>query len=340
MANIKDVAKQTGVSVAVVSRYLNGDATLRIKIETRDRLEKTIKELNYKPSPVARALRSNTMQNIAVLVSDLTNPFFAEVFMGAQEAAHERGYTLTLYNTYDKAEKEKQFIDMVTRGLSDGVILTSAHVEDSVIKEIERCGLKYIMVVRNSKDYKGLYITSDDKKGVRLAVEHLYENGHRRIAHISGPLYASSGITKLEAFRETMMALHLECPPGYVTEATYREESGMEAMKVILSLNKRPTAVMAGNDLIAIGAISAIYEAGLKVPDDISVVGFDDIRVSRYINPAITTVSYNKTFLGYSAARLLINFIENGRMYEEILPVDVFLVKRGSVKRIDIAGEG
>jgi len=306
LPTIKDVAKLSGVSASLVSRYLNNDITLSIKPETKERIIKAVKELNYKPNTIARALRSNTMRNIAVLVSDIANPFFAEVFIGAQEAAHKNEYTLTLYNTGENADKERDFIDMIARGLSDGVLLTSAYIENTTIEAIDRIGLKYILVVRNSKTHNGIFVTSDDKKGIRLAVSHLYENGHRRIAHISGPLHTTCGLTRLEAFRESIVSYGLECPSGYVMESEFNEEAGKKAMKIILSLPNLPTAVVAGNDLIAIGAVSAVHEAGYKVPDNISVVGFDDIDLSAHWEPALTTIRQPKVQIGQFAFRKLL----------------------------------
>ena len=335
LPTIKDVAKLSGVSASLVSRYLNNDITLSIKPETKERIIKAVKELNYKPNTIARALRSNTMRNIAVLVSDIANPFFAEVFIGAQEAAHKNEYTLTLYNTGENADKERDFIDMIARGLSDGVLLTSAYIENTTIEAIERIGLKYILVSRNSKTHNGIFVTSDDNKGIKLAVSHLYENGHRRIAHISGPLHTTCGLTRLEAFRESIVSYGLECPSGYVMESEFNEEAGKKAMKIILSLPNLPTAVVAGNDLIAIGAVSAVHEAGYKVPDNISVVGFDDIKMVRYMTPPLTTISYDKVFLGYSAASLLIDSINSRFTCEKVRVIDVSLIERSSVKRLD-----
>jgi len=332
---MKDVARRSGVSVAAVSRFLSGDPTLSLRQETKDKLSLAVKELNYTPNPVARALRVQTTRNIAVIVSDITNSFFAEVFIGAQDAAHEKGYTLTLYNTGDDSIREKHHVDMAAKALSDGILLTSAHVDKAIIQEIEKYGLKYILVVRNTKGSNGMLITTDDSKGIKLAVSHLFENGHRKIAHISGPLYSTSGITRMEAYREAMVSYGLNCPPGYVVEGQFDALSGKNAMKVILSLPNRPTSIVAGNDLMAIGAISAIHEAGLRVPDDISVIGYDDIMIDQFITPALTTVSYNKTFLGYTAARYLIDSINNVPSDDLVRIIDVTLVERNSVKRIN-----
>jgi len=305
-----------------------------MKQETKDRLLEAVSELNYKPNPAARALRSNKARNIAIMVSDITNSFFAEVFIGAQEAAHERGYTLTLYNTSEDVTKEKSFVEMSAHALSDGILLTSAHVDDSVIQEIEKHCMEYILVVRNSRDHSGMFITTDDKKGIRLAVSYLFELGHRKIAHISGPLYSTAGIARMEAFREMAVSFSLECPPGYIMESQFSASSGKDAMKIILSLPNRPTAIVAGNDLIAIGAISAIYEAGLKVPDDISIVGYDDIMIDRFMAPPLTTISYDKSLLGYTATSMLIDSIDNKAKSDMVELIDVSLTVRDSVQPI------
>ena len=275
------------------------------------------------------------MRNIAVLVSDLANPFHVEVFKGAQKAAHEKGYTLSLFDTEDNTRREKEYIDMIARSLTDGVLLTSAYIDDAIIEEIEKHKMKYILVNRSFRNYSGLLVTIDDVKGIRLAVHHLYDNGHRQIAHISGPLYSSSGINRLGSFRETIRELSLECPPGYVMESTFCSLAGKSAMQNILALSNRPTAIVTGNDLIAIGAISAIHEAGLGVPDDISVVGFDDIWVSGFIVPALTTITCDKRKLGFLATEILIDSIENKTSIEDKTRLlDVQLVERDSVKHL------
>jgi DNA-binding LacI/PurR family transcriptional regulator len=321
------------VNAAIVSRYLNDDPYLSVRQETKDKIKKAVKELDYKPNLVARALRSNTMRNIAVLVSDISNPFFGHLFKGAQKAAHNLGYSLTLYDTEEDTEKEKKYVDMVARSLSDGILLASAYIDDATIREIEKRGLSYILVNRSSRDHSGMFVTVDDAKGIRLAVRHLYDQGHRKIAHITGPLYTTCGINRLGAYREAVMSLGLECPPGYIMESSFLSEAGKGAMENILALPYRPTAIVAGNDLIAIGAMSAIHEAGLKVPEDISVVGFDDIWLSGFTAPALTTVSYDKAELGSRAISLLVDAIENkwsANPRTEV--IDVSLLVRESVK--------
>ena len=309
---------------------------MSVRQETKDKITAAVKELDYKPNLVARGLRSNTMHNIAVLVSDISNPFSTEVFKGAQKAAHEKGYTLTLFDTEDNTQRELEYIDMIARSLSDGVLLTSVYIDDAIIEEIEKSEMKYILVNRSLREQSGMLVTVDDIKGIRLAVRHLYEKGHRRIAHITGPLYTSSGINRLGSFRETMRELGLECPPGYVVESTFHSITGKRAMRNILALPNRPSGIVAGNDLIAIGALSAAYEAGLRVPEDISIVGFDDIWISEVTVPALTTVSCDKKELGYLAANLLIGSIENKLASEDKVNfLDVRLIERGSVSSIN-----
>jgi len=276
------------------------------------------------------------MHNIAVLVSDISNPFFAEVFKGAQKAAHEKGYTLTLFDTEEDAQRELEYIDMIARSLTDGVLLTSVYIDDAIIDEIEKNEMKYILVSRSIRDHSGMLVTVDDVKGISLAVRHLYEKGHRRIAHISGPLYTSAAINRLGSFRETMRELGLDCPPGYVVESTFHSITGKRAMQNILALPNRPTGIVAGNDLIAIGAMSAVYEAGLRIPEDISIVGFDDIWISEVTAPTLTTVSYDKKELGFLATDILIGSIENKLSPEDKINVlDVQLIQRGSVASLN-----
>jgi len=340
LKTIKDVVRLSGVNAAIVSRFLNDDPTLSVRQETKDKIKAAVKELDYKPNLVAKALRSHTMRNIAVLVSDISNPFFSQLYKGAQKAAHDLGYTLTLYDTEEDADKEKKYVDMIARSLSDGILLASVYIDDATIQEIEKRDLRYVLVNRSSRDHSGMFVTVDDAKGVRLAVRYLHEQGHRRIAHITGPLYTTCGINRLSAYRETMMSLVLECPPGYIIESSFRSEAGKRAMENILPLSNRPTAIVSGNDLIAIGAMSAIHEAGLRVPEDISIIGFDDIWLSGFTTPALTTVTYDKAKLGSRAISLLIDNIENKRPVNPGTEVmDVSLLVRESVREWNAAAD-
>lgn len=335
MATIKDVARLAGVNTALVSRVVNEDLTLSIRDETRERIKEAIIKLNYRPNSVARSLRKKVTKTIAVIVADIVNPYYAEIIKGAQKAASEKDFNLILFNTEEDMLQEKKCIDVILDRYIDGVILTSVYIEDETVDLLQKNNIKYVFVHRTSKtsDHH-MCVTTDDIKGIMLSVQHLYDNGHKKIAHLAGLLYTEPGLQRLEGYRKALMKFGLTFRSDYVIEAGFNEKGGYNSMMKLLSLNEPPTAVVAANDLIAIGAMEAIAEKGLKIPEDISVTGFDDIWVSKMINPPLTTVNFNIFDIGYNAAKMLIMKISGETLESENIIMDVELVIRGSTNCI------
>lgn len=330
MATIKDVAKLAGVNPALVSRVVNNDPTLSIRDDTRERIINAISELNYKANSIARSLRMKVSKTIAVIVADISNPYYVEVIKGAQKAASEKGYNLVLFDTEEDAQKERDYIDIIVERCIDGVILTSVYIEDNTIELLKKHNLQYVFVHRTTRSLSGSCVTADDIKGVMLSVQHLAAEGHTKIAHLAGLLYTEPGLQRLEGYRKSLMKYGLEFRSDYVVEAGFNEKGGYNTMKKLLYLDEPPSAVIAANDLVALGAMRAIIEQGLKIPDDISIIGFDDIWVSQKINPPLTTVKYNIYEIGYTAAQMLIKKISKESLESETVIMDVELNIRGS----------
>lgn len=332
---MKDVAKQAGVSSAIVSRVINKDPDLCIRAETRERVLRAVEDLKYRPNAIARSLRMKTTGTIAMIIPDITNPFFPEIIKGAQVAAAEKGSSLILFNTEENVEKQREYIELVSEKQIDGVLLSSVHIDDNKsIVLLEKYEKPYVLVNRVKRNIQSPFVTVDDVYGATLAVEHLIQLGHRKIAHITGPLYTDTGLQRLEGYRKTLNKFGVKFFSEYVIESKFDAEGGSEAMKKLLLLENKFTAVFAANDLIAIGALSAMQEKGLKSPEDISIIGFNDIWVAQKVSPPLTSIKFPLFDMGYSAAKILMQKIQGKTIDNDKIVLDLELVVRHSTKAV------
>jgi LacI family transcriptional regulator len=334
MPTIKDVAKLANVSPAVVSRVINEDATLSIRKETEKRVKDAINTLGYRPNLMARALRVKETKVIAMVIADIANPYFPELVKGAQKAATERGFILTLFDTEEDIENEKKFLKVIADRQMDGVVLTSLYIEDESGKIVDDLGIPFVMIQRQAKTSHGLCVRVDDVKGASLAVQHLIDNGHTKIGTVCGLQYTDPGLHRLQGYKKALQDSNITIIPERIVESDFSEHGGYEAMKKLLALDENITAVFVANDLMAIGALEAIKESDKNAPDDIAVAGFDDIWFSRVTNPALTTVRADLYNMGYIACNLLIQKILDEPIIDEDIVMDVQLVIRESTKNM------
>jgi LacI family transcriptional regulator len=327
---IKDVAERAGVHASTVSRVINNNQRSSIREKTRLKILEAIRELGYRPNSIARNLRLKTSDAIGMLIPDITNPLFPEVIKGVESLASENDLSITLCNTDDNPEKELKIIRFLLGRMVDGFLLASVHMRDETIEEVDKSGLPYVMVNRGNRKDAGARVVPDNAAGARLAVQHLVSLGHKKIAHIAGFLYTDTGIERLEGYRKTLNLANIPFNPDYMVETGYKEADGYKAMSKMLRLADRPTAVFAANDLLAMGAILAIHEKGLRVPEDISVVGFDDIWVADRITPALTTVKIPLYKMGYLAMSMLLNKMKDIPVEQERILLEPSLVVRRS----------
>jgi LacI family transcriptional regulator len=294
---IRDVAAKAGVSVATVSRVFNRKGPIRE--DTMQRVMDVASELQYVPHAGARSLSTRSTRTIGVVLPDLHGEFFSEVIRGIDLAARQAGFHLLLSGSHADREEMRAVVQAV-RGLVDGLIVMSPDLEPSALVADLPPGLPVVML--NSKVGGHPSVTIDNSGGARDVVKHLHALGHRRIAFISGPTHNADAEQRRRGYRTAMSALNLEvieCP------GTFTEESGFEAGKALISGRKRPTAVFAANDSMAIGALSAFLEAGLRIPEDVALVGFDDIPIARFLAPPLTTVKVPIAELGRRGFALL-----------------------------------
>lgn len=308
MANIQQVAKQAGVSVATVSRVLNGKD--KVSTKTKLKVEEAIQYLNYEPSMLGRNLRNSESRIVLILIPSISNPFYFEVIKGIENMALSQNYSILLCETDSKPEKEEIYFDLVRKKMADGIISMDPAVNVEILKELA----ENYAIIQCSEYGGGIgipYVTIDSEEASYHAVKHLIQIGHRKIALMNSDekfLYARERRMGYErALQEHGIPLNGEYI-FYTQELGF--EQGQQTMKKILQLQDRPTAVFAVSDLLAIGALKEINAAGLHVPEDVAVVGFDKIDFSNMTNPALTTVAQPMYKMGTVAARMLIEKIQ------------------------------
>ena len=332
MATIKDVAKMAGVSTTTVSHVIN--KTRFVAQETESLVLQAIKDLNYSPSAVARSLKVNTTKSIGMIVTTSEAPYFAEIIHAVEEHCYRQGYSLFLCNTQNNAEKIKNHLEMLAKKRVDGIlVMCSEYFPDSLnlLHSVENIPM---VVMDWGPNVHTDIILDNSFDGGYLATKHLIENGHKYIGIIAGELTKTTAKTRYEGFIHAMKEAGLTVNPNWVMEGFFEPEDGYECMNKILSQDNLPTAVFCCNDVMALGAISAIGEKGLRVPEDISIIGYDNIHASRFYSPPLTTVHQSKSRLGVQAVNLLFERINHKSDQKEKIEIYPELVVRKSVKKM------
>lgn len=322
---ILDVAARAGVSKSLVSLVLRGSSS--VSEDKRERVTKAMAELGYRPNAVARSLVRRRTNLLGVLLADLHNPFFAEVVDGVQRAGASHGFR-TIISTGDRwARSEADALDTLLEMRTDGLILASPVLGMDVIAEASK-ELPTVLIARTSKHPTLDSVSNDDAKGTALAVEHLATLGHRRIAHIDGGNAAGSEERK-SSYSNVMKRLNLEAEARIVGGA-HSEEGGRKGVAALLATGERPTAIFAGNDLCALGALAALDEQGIRVPEDVSIVGYDNIALAGLRQIHLTTVNQPRPDMGTIAVTLLLERLEQDRAQSRSILLPPTLVVRGT----------
>jgi LacI family transcriptional regulator len=333
-----DVAKKAGVSRATVSLIINDQesSNVRISEETRQRVQAAVAELGYQPNLIAQSLRRQRTNLVALLIPDITNPYYPLLIRGAQNAADQHDYQLLIYDSDDSPAREHSFVDSILRRRVDGVILQSFHLSVEDVSRLVDAGIEVVGLGRilHEAGLEVSVITSDHSSAITALIKHLVEKGHRRIAHIAGPLDTPPGLERMQIFREALSQYGLQYDPNLVKIGTFRGEGIAELVKSLvfdLPDDARPTAIFAANDLMAIETIRSLTSLGYQVPDEIAVCGFDDIPPSAWITPALTTVGQNPYEQGKQAASLLLqHLLSDEKSQVENINVPYQLVVRDS----------
>jgi DNA-binding LacI/PurR family transcriptional regulator len=305
---MKHIAAEAGVSLGTVSHVMSGNVHVRSAL--RQRVMTAVRNLGYQPSLLARDLRRNKSSIIGMVIPDITNPFFPAVVRGVEDIAYQNSFRLILCNTDDDSGKEKSYLRELYSYHIAGLVLiptVNSHVVD--LAEVRASNVPVICLDRRPTDWEGDSVTVDNVQGSFAATAHLTKLGHRTIALITGSQLLDTAAARLEGFRSAIRKAKLEVAPEYIQEGRYDRLSGYEKTRVLLQQRPRPTAIVCSNDLVAIGVLSGLKEAGLRCPEDVSVIGFDDIETCELTDPPLTTVFQPGYQMGAKGAALLIKRI-------------------------------
>ncbi|KOC90908.1 HTH-type transcriptional repressor PurR [Winslowiella iniecta] len=331
MATIKDVAKRAGVSTTTVSHVIN--KTRFVAEETREAVWAAIKELNYSPSAVARSLKVNHTKSIGLLATSSEAPYFAEIIEAVETRCFAKGYTLILGNAHNDLQKQQAYLSMMAQKRVDGLLVMCAEYPDELLKMLE-ANRNIPMVVMDWGESRGDFtdsVVDNAFEGGYLVGRYLIERGHRDIGAIPGQLVRNTSGGRHAGFLKALAEANITVRDEWVVQGDFEPESGYRAMQQILSQKQRPTAVFCGGDIMAMGAICAADEMGLRVPQDISVIGYDNVRNARYFTPALTTVHQPKERLGETAFDMLLDRITSKREEPQTIEVHPSLIERRSV---------
>jgi LacI family transcriptional regulator len=325
---LRDVANAAGVHPATASRALNEATRALVRPATVQRVRAVASQLGYQVNPIARSLKTSRSETVGVLIPDLTNPLFPPIVRGLEDELTGSGYTVLMANTdNDPARTAANFAVMQARQV-DGFIVLTALLDDPLMADAAARGVPMVLVNRQTEHLEVSAVAGDDASGVARTVDHLVELGHRDIAHIAGPQTVSTGLVREHAFRSAMRRHGLDDSRVVVAEA-YSEPAGRAALLTLLD-DDPPTAVVAGNDLLAIGCYDALDERGLTCPDDMSVAGFNDMPFVSRLRPSLTSVRVPQYELGVEAARLLLDRLSGRTVTPRVVLLPVALVVRGS----------
>ncbi|MBI9102714.1 MAG: LacI family DNA-binding transcriptional regulator [Spirochaetales bacterium] len=328
MATIREVAKNAGVSIATVSRVLNHPDT--VAPETSAHILKVMDDLDFSPNGPARSLALKKTYTIGLLVPDILNPVYPEIAKGVGEIVNKKGFQLLLCNTEGLRKKETEYIQSLESRKVDGLILTDSQLPDEEIERLKKQDTKIVHVGKKRGFGADGAVFTDFSLGAFMAVSHLTTLGYKKIAFISGPEDHLENREKGEGYRKALGEAALPLDSRFTLSGDNDIEGGYLAAKKLLKMKTPPEAIFAAGDLMAIGAMEAVKSENLRIPEDVAIVGYDNIRISALVEPKLTTITYPVYRMGLIAARLLFNSIDNGSTEPENIYLEPGLVVRRS----------
>lgn len=335
---LSDVAAAAGVDTSTASRVLNGDTGHRVSASTRERVMASAKALGYLPNPHARGLRTARSHTLGIAVPQLENPVFPEIILGAETAARERGYVLLISHSDDAAGDASHYEQLARVSRVDGLLVATLEDEVLLARSLARTTVPFVVLNRRLSA-PGNHVVFDSFAAARMATDHLLSLGHRRIGHLAGRAEGYNGIRRLAGYRASLEAAGIDLDPALVVEARYTFEGGELAMRELLTRGHPPSAVVASTVLAAAGALKHLHACGIRVPEEMSLVGIHDVAVAEMLHPTLTTVRLPLREMGARATHGLIDLIE--RKAEQIacsLPPEG-LVLRQSTAPLRVAEE-
>ncbi len=327
-ATIRRVAERAGVSIATVSRSFADPQA--VSAELRVRVQEAARALGYRPSRAARALRVGTSQTVGVVIPDLENPFFTAVVRGIDAVLQAAGYTLLLSNADEDTARERNILETFRAEGVAGIIFVPINAAGGTYRQVLAPPVQVVAVDRLPEDLRADLVTVDNVEGTRIGVAHLFAMGHREVALLGGPSRHSTARERERGYQQALHAAGLPLRSEFVHRGDFREGSGYDGMKALMALRRRPTAVFVANNLMTLGAFRALHEAGIRIPEEVALVGFDDMPWATSLNPPLTAVSQPAQDIGSSAADLLFDRIARPDRAVRHLILETTLVVRAS----------
>jgi LacI family transcriptional regulator len=328
---MKEIARIAGVSLGTVSHVLNSSAVVREPL--RKRVMDAVDALGYQPSQLARGLRRDKTNMIGMIIPDVTNPFFPAVVRGAEDVAFENGYRLVLCNTDNDHAKEIVHLNELRTYLPSGLIVIPSNFSDLTVQaeSYRKSGTAVVCVDRLPKDWNGDSVTANNEHGAYEATNYLLRQGHKRLAIITGPRHLTNAQDRLKGFKRALLEKKIVIGPEYIQETTFDQHGGYSKTMLLLRMIPMPTAIFAGNDMIAFGALLAFREAGLRCPEDISLIGFDNLDLAEMTSPPLSSVSQPGYQMGMRAARILVDRVRGDHGPAKQVVIETALKIRDSV---------
>ncbi|MDA5317674.1 substrate-binding domain-containing protein [Vibrio cholerae] len=333
MATMKDIARLAGVSTSTVSHVINKSRF--VSDEIAERVNNAAQQLNYAPSALARSLKMNRTKTIGMLVTTSTNPFFGEVVKGVERSCYHQGYNLILCNTEGDNQRMKASINTLLQKRVDGLLLMCSTLEGEKLDVFDRYPDIPIVVM----DWGPILFASDkiqdnSLQGGYMAAKHLIECGHKEIGCITGPLIRHQAQMRYEGYKRALAEAGIAINPDWIVESDFECEGGYQAFEKLYQRGKLPSALFVSNDMMAMGVIQAASQRGLRVPDDLSLIGYDDVHIAKFMTPALTTIHQPKYRLGKAAVDTLLYRLENPDTTAQVVQLEPTLVVRNSVRKL------
>lgn len=325
---LKDIGKEVGVSATTVSRALNNKPD--ISYQVKQKIKEVAQRLGYSPNALARSLKAKKTSSIGVLIADIADPFFAPIVKGIENTARQMGYSIILCDTGEEYEQEKLALQMMLEKRVDGLLITPCQTEYGDILELERKKVPFVLLGRHFDVVESDYVITDEIEGAFLATDYLIKKGHKKILFINGPNYISSAKERLVGYKRALQEHAILFDKSLVKEGALKMEDGYRIMKEILSVGTKFTAVFAYCDFVVLGIMQALEEAKLKIPENIAIVGYDDVVFAGFLQVPLTTVHIPKYELGKEAMKLLKKKIEGEIQEPQVVILEAKLVIRKS----------
>lgn len=336
MSNIKEIARRAKVSIATVSRALNNDP--KVTSETKKLVHKIANELNYRPNIIARNFAKKTSNIIGLILPDITDEFFSELIKGVDEVTYQHNYFTMVISSHRYLHLENTLNSVLRNGLLGGMILLVPNISNSLKNILSQTKIPFVIISggSNSSDYD--VVAVDNYQGAYDMTTYLIKKcGYKKIAHIAGPLENDDAKLRIKAFKDACRENDINISKNYLVEGDFTRESGLRLAMELMSMKNKPEVIFAANDMMALGCYDAASKKGMSIPDDIGVVGFDDIFVSQYLNPPLTTVSAQIEDEGKRAAELVIDKIKSNTMtgnQSKKIKIATELIIRNSTKTV------